>query len=780
MKKILSALLSAVLLVNTFVLLPVGNLTAQAADYAATLRNKGFPESYIQPLVALHNKYPNWIFEPFKTGLNWSTAVSGERSQHSKQLIEKYSGNDSSLYCTCSSCYKNGQYVIQEAGNWVSASQKAVEYYMDPRNFLNEKGIFQFESTTYNGTQTQAGVESILDGTWMHNAVISYKNTAGKTVSFASKKYSQAFMEASNDSGLSAYYLASKVRQEVGGATPTAGGASGTDKTYPGIYNYYNIGAYTGYLDGLKWAATKAKTPGYYTNSNCYIRQKPTTSSAAIVLLPNGGKVNVESTTATQSDGYKWYKVNTSYKGVKYAGYIRCDLVTYLSGDEYNRPWISPYMTIYNGAKYIAKNFKYQNTGYLQKFNVNKASGELYSHEYMANVQAAAAESTTTYNAYKKANILGVTKTFSIPVFNNMPNDTASISVGTVSGLQVTGYSNTAVSLGWDTVSGATGYQVQVFRSGGWTNYSTTTSNKITVTGLITCGAYLFRVRAYRNYSGNTYYGGLSNEVYQVTRANKIGGFKVSKTTNSSITLVWNTEPRVTGYRIYKYNESAKTFNYYKTVLAGTTTFTDTGLKSNTEYKYEIIGYRDYRDKMYFGYGGVGTSGKTSASSTTTTTSTSGWVKINNRWKYKYANGTYAKNKWELVKNKWYHFDSDGWMQTGWQQVSGKWYYMNSSGAMMTGWQKVSGKWYYMNSSGAMMTGWQKVNNKWYYMNSSGAMVTGWLNNGGKRYYLSNSGAMVTGWQQISGYWYYFNSSGAMCTNQKIGNYYVGADGKRV
>ena len=73
----------------------------------------------------------------------------------------------------------------------------------------------------------------------------------------------------------------------------------------------------------------------------------------------------------------------------------------------YGRPWSNPYKSIYNGATYIANGFsKTQNTGYLQKFNVAPGTAEKHSHEYMANVQAAASESVTTYNAYKSAKIL--------------------------------------------------------------------------------------------------------------------------------------------------------------------------------------------------------------------------------------------------------------------------------------------------------------------------------------------------------------------------------------
>ncbi len=582
---------------GTFAVVPFGNTQALAADYAATLKSKGFPDSYIPALVELHEKYPNWIFEPFDTGLTWSTAVSGERSTHSKQLIEKYSGNSSDMYCSCSSCYKNGSYVIQEASNWVSASQKAVEYYMDPRNFLNEEGIFQFESTEYNGTQSQSGVESILKGTWMYNSVISYKDANGVTKSFTSKKYSDAIMAAANDFGMSAYYLASKIVQEVGGASPTAGGASGTNSTYPGIYNYYNIGAYTGATDGLKWASTSTK--GYYTNCSCYLRKSATTSSTALVLLPSGTSVTYKSTTATQGDGYKWYNVSVTYNSTTYTGYIRSDLVDYSSSDTYNRPWYTPYLTIYNGAKYISTNFKTQFTGYLQKFNVNSASGSLYSHEYMANVAAAAAESATTYKAYKNANILSMTKTFSIPVFNDMVND--DISVDKVQSLKASGNDSVSVTLKWNAVSNATGYQVQLYRGGKWVTFGTTKSTTLRVNTLSNLCVYYFRVRAYRTYDGKNYYGSYSDKITAGTRG-YITDFTGTSKNTSSVTLSWAKNAKATNYRIYIYNSSKGAYELYKDVNSDTTSLTVTGLKSGTSYKFKMYGYRTVSGVTYATY----------------------------------------------------------------------------------------------------------------------------------------------------------------------------------
>ena len=428
-KRVLSIFLS---ILTILLVIPGIHFSAEAAtDYSAELRKKGFPESYVSSLNKLKQAHPNWNFEVLKVGETFSYSVSQERKSHSQQLIQNYSGNNGKgYYCTCSKCYKNGAPLVKEYPNWVSASQKAVEYYLDPRNFLDEKHIFQFESTLYNASQTQAGVESILKGTWMHDSIIVYKNAKGESVTYKrnskSVKYSQAIMDASQYSGLSAYYLASKIVQEVGGAKPTAGGASGTYSGYKGIYNYYNIGANTGAADGLKWAATAPSNSSHVQTSSgvsVNLRSKPTTKSSIVASVPSGTSVKNYEYTAKQADGYKWVKLtNVSIGGKTYTGYIRSDYFVEKAGkDTYNRPWTNPYRTISSGAKWIADNFGKQYTGYLQKFNVNPASGYMHSHEYMANIQAASTEAVKTYNAYKNVGALNNAITFSIPIFNNMP-----------------------------------------------------------------------------------------------------------------------------------------------------------------------------------------------------------------------------------------------------------------------------------------------------------------------------------------------------------------------
>ena len=61
--------------------------------------------------------------------------------------------------------------------------------------------------------------------------------------------------------------------------------------------------------------------------------------------------------------------------------------------------------------------------------------------------------------------------------------------------LKISSYTNNSVTLSWSKVSGAKNYSVQVYRSGAWTVYGSTTGTSMKVSGLITCGAYLFRVQ---------------------------------------------------------------------------------------------------------------------------------------------------------------------------------------------------------------------------------------------------------------------------------------------
>lgn len=232
-----------------------GDVELSDEEFETMMEEEGFPSSYKVYLRELHEKHPDWKFKALQTGLSWDVVIENEKSKQGRirntiSCIRPISYRSTeALYDWTTDTY----YPYDGAGNnsWYAVSDDVLKYYLDPRNFLNETQIFQFESLAYSAdTQTKEGVEAILSGSFMSNTEITYE---GQTY-----LYSDAFMAAAEYSKVSPYHLASRVRQEVGASG--SGSTSGTNSTYPGIYNFYNIGANdsaTGgaVLNGLKWAS---------------------------------------------------------------------------------------------------------------------------------------------------------------------------------------------------------------------------------------------------------------------------------------------------------------------------------------------------------------------------------------------------------------------------------------------------------------------------------------------------------------------------------------------
>lgn len=211
------------------------------AEFEAEMTNQGFPESYKPALRQLHASYPYWQFKAYNTGLDWNSAVAAE-SEPGKSVIpdskdEAWKSFEPGAYDWATDTHK-----IFDGTSWVAASRDAVAYYMDPRNFLNEKNIFMFESLSYEPSyQNSAGVDAIFTGTYFNGASYVYVDDTGAQTT---KSYRDTFIDAAVLSGVSPFHLASRVRQEVvTGATSVSNSVTGTVPGYEGIYNFFNIGA---------------------------------------------------------------------------------------------------------------------------------------------------------------------------------------------------------------------------------------------------------------------------------------------------------------------------------------------------------------------------------------------------------------------------------------------------------------------------------------------------------------------------------------------------------
>jgi len=123
--------------------------------------------------------------------------------------------------------WKNGYH----SPGWSYATQDILEYYLDPRNFLETREIFQFEQLTYNASyHTQDAVQLFLKRTFMSGDAAD-----------GSGSYSAMFTNIGAELGVSPFHLASRALQEQG--TGTSPLISGNYAGYQGYYNYFNVGA---------------------------------------------------------------------------------------------------------------------------------------------------------------------------------------------------------------------------------------------------------------------------------------------------------------------------------------------------------------------------------------------------------------------------------------------------------------------------------------------------------------------------------------------------------
>ena len=162
--KLISSLLIILLLASLFSLFFT---TKTQASYDSKFKN--YP-GYEELLKDLQEKYPNWEFELYDTGLSWPEAIIEESTGH-HNLNQVSSSSGSAWKCSCGT----------GGAGWSCASTAAVAYYMDPRNSLNEDYIFQFEQLTYDpDIQTKSGVETIFSDCNYRQGKITYYDTNGK------------------------------------------------------------------------------------------------------------------------------------------------------------------------------------------------------------------------------------------------------------------------------------------------------------------------------------------------------------------------------------------------------------------------------------------------------------------------------------------------------------------------------------------------------------------------------------------------------------------------
>ena len=223
------------------------------SSFESYLTKQGFPESYKSGLRVLHASHPKWVFKAVKTGYSWSTALSKE-SVIGRNLVSPSSPK--SYRSTASGAYnsRTGAWTRFD-GSWYAANSKVIAYYMDPRNFLTENGIYQFMTHRYDsGSQSSATVKAVIKGSFMEG-----RNPGGGYSS-----YQSLINAAGKNTGVNPNVLAAMIIQEQGwsGSSLCLGRYPG----YKGYYNFFNIGAYTtGSMSAVQRGLWYARNQGWNT-----------------------------------------------------------------------------------------------------------------------------------------------------------------------------------------------------------------------------------------------------------------------------------------------------------------------------------------------------------------------------------------------------------------------------------------------------------------------------------------------------------------------------------
>lgn len=201
------------------------------SDFEENLKN--FPESYHSALRVLHERFPNWRFVANNLDITFKEAVESEYGVNSVSGTRKwvefsFGGNewrDMRAYNSSTNEW------IKLETRWTYASRVAIEYYMDPRNSLNEDMIFAFMQQSYQEDENMSeNLLKVIKGTFLEQGYDGNKDA-----------YINDIINAAKTSGVSPYVLAATIIVEQG----TRGGTNLISGTYPGFEGYYNFFNYS-------------------------------------------------------------------------------------------------------------------------------------------------------------------------------------------------------------------------------------------------------------------------------------------------------------------------------------------------------------------------------------------------------------------------------------------------------------------------------------------------------------------------------------------------------
>ncbi len=358
-------------------------INTTALTFEEEMAAKGFPQSYITYLSALHNDHPHWQFEPvliteMEPQYTFDYVVSKEdviAGNSARNLVttgtwapQPWTALGQANYTPY---YDSTDTTLYDSG-WRKASNAAVRYFMDPRNFLNDVDVFMFETMEYvPEVHTLELINTTLGSSFMGSYAMCDNGIT----------YAQHILNCGAENNTSPVALAGRLRQEQGlGGSPLVEGTLGSR-----LYYYYTEKPDTDGGDPVWGDITK----DHIFDPN--------------VLLSYDGY-------------YNFFNIGASGNG-RFAIFYNAAQESIAGG------WNTRAKAIAGGTKKFADMYvnQYQDTLYFQKFNTDPRSSKNFWGQYMQNIAAAVNEGRNARNTYKNAGILELPFVFKIPVYGGMP-----------------------------------------------------------------------------------------------------------------------------------------------------------------------------------------------------------------------------------------------------------------------------------------------------------------------------------------------------------------------
>ncbi|MBB1548949.1 MAG: hypothetical protein HG450_002985 [Clostridiales bacterium] len=206
-------------------------------DYNGELNEVKYP-GFKAKLDAIKRERPGWKIRIMETGLDWNEVIRREGDGVGRSPRSLVQG-------------KYGEWIVSnqiyDNGSWRAASDKAISYVMDPRNWLNpnNSSILQFMQLSYFEVSDE-------------NVKVALKDTF-----FDNMENARIINNVSRDYNINVFFVVARIIQEQGYKGSATWKMDSDGKSY---YNPFNINASgNGVSEIIKNALQRAKDKGWDT-----------------------------------------------------------------------------------------------------------------------------------------------------------------------------------------------------------------------------------------------------------------------------------------------------------------------------------------------------------------------------------------------------------------------------------------------------------------------------------------------------------------------------------